>query len=511
MPDRTGIDTGRYLYIAAILALLVAGVAVRSVGVLVSPLDLWADEAWWATLLESRSLDEFGFRPIGYMWLCRQLLELGSPEIMLRLPSWLAGSAALVCIYMSAELLFRSRAAVLLVLLLAVLHPKLIVFAKEFKPYSVEVFVFGALTFWALRCLRDNRVSVGMLVATIVAIPFCYPIVFFIPALTFAFMGGRLTELRRFAPWKIFAATLVVVFLLLQIHFYLFESLNAAQNRWFWGNKYGVFPIDTGFFAGLTWYLEKTWSLLTLPSAIAGMPADVLILCGLACIGGGVMLLVSGRQREFLLLCVPLMAAALANLLGYWPYGAFRANLFLLPGALLLAGLGIDWLANGRRTSWVVYGMLAGVLLVASKSESATYRTKLAAHWAAAPQHTEVLDVIERRSIDDRANWTNVILADWHSWRPIAYYLRDYPALSERVRLVRGPIAHMARLEAQLAEEVYRARQERQMTRLWLVVTQLDPHRAIGSSELVEEFAVYRREFESPDLDYHPLLLELRF
>jgi hypothetical protein len=350
-----------------------------------------------------------------------------------------------------------------------------------------------------------------MLVATFVAIPFCYPIVFFIPGLTFAFMGDRLAELRRFAPWKLMAATLVVVFLLLQIHIYLSESLNAAQNRWFWGNKYGVFPIDTGFFGGLAWYLDKTWSLLTLPSAMTGMPADVLILCGLACIGAGIMLLATGRRREFLLLCVPFMAAALANLLGYWPYGAFRANLFLLPGALLLAGLGIDWLANGRWTSWVVYGMLAGVLMVAAISEPATYRTKLAVHWAAAPQHTEVLDAIERRGVDDGANWTNVILADWHSWRPIAYYLRDYPALSERVRLVRGPLANMARLEAQLAEEVDRARRERRKTRLWLVVTQLDPHRDIGSVELVEEFAVFRREFESPDLDYHPVLLELCF
>lgn len=511
MPIQAGTRAVHYLYVGAIIALLGVGLGVRTWGVLIDPLDLWGDEAWWATLLESRSLLDLGFRPIGYMWICRQLLDFGSPEVMLRLPSWLAGFAALIFIYKSAALTFRSRAAVLFVLLLAAVNPYLVVFAKEFKPYSVEVFVYSALTFWALHRLRCGRASAGFLAAAVVAIPFCYPVVFLYPAMALAFAGDRLTVLRRLTMRLRLVLLLVTVPALLVLHLFLFEFLESAQSRWFWGTKYDVFPIDIGLFDGLTWYAQKTWALMSLPGALEGMPAYARPLFGIAYVGGIAALLAAKRLRELALLCMPLAAAALVNLLGYWPYGAFRANLFLIPGALLVIGHGIDWLAAGRRARVAAYTLLAGILVVAAAVDPASYRTKLSKYWTAAPQLTKVLDEIDHRRSQEPDGLTNVVLADWHSWRPIAYYLRDYPGLQEHSRLVRGPLGDTARLEAQIAEEVERARHDRRATRLWLVITRLEPHGAIRSSELVDELAVHQHEFASQDQDYHPLLIELRF
>lgn len=511
MPDQAATRPVHYLYVGAIIALLLAGLIVRSWGVLVDPLDLWADEAWWATLLETERLDALGFRPIGYMWLCRQLLELGSPELMLRLPSWFAGCAALIFIYRSSELSFQSRAAVLFVLLVAAMHPKLVVFSKEFKPYSVEVFVFSALTFWGLACLRRGRASVSFIAAAIAAIPFCYPVVFLYPAIALAFAGERLADLRRLAVRQRIAALLVAVAVLLPLHLVLFEALGAERSRWFWGNKYDVFPIDTGLLGGALWYLRKTWELASLPGTLEGIHPTVAASLGIVFLGGAAALVAARRFRELALLGVPLMTVALANLLGYWPYGAFRANLFLIPGGLLLMGHGVDWLAANRRMRLVAYALLAGMLWVAVSADPASYRTKRSSHWASAPQLTEVLDEIDRRRDEDSGAWTDVVLADWHSWRPILYYLPAYPGLRDRVRLVRGPIADTARLESQIAGEFERASRERRNTRLWVVVTRLQPHRAIRSSKFVRELFYDQREFASSDPDYHPLLIELRY
>lgn len=511
MPNQPAARSAPPLYLGAIVALLAAGIGLRAWGLLFEPLDLWADEAWWATLLDTWQFGDLGIRPVGYMWLCRELLAFGSPERMLRLPSWLAGAAALVFIWKSGELSYRSRATVLFVLLLAVFHPKLIAFAKEFKPYSVDVFVFSALTFWALACLRRGRPSAGFLAAAVIAVPFCYPVVFLYPAIACAFAGERLAVLRRFTPAQWMIALLAAVAVLLFLHLFLLEALQVAQNRSFWGGKYDVFPIDTSLVGGAAWYVRKTWALLCQPGALEGFHPAVASLSGVAAVGGIAALIAARRWRELALLCGPLAAASVANLLGYWPYGAFRANLFLIPGAILQVGHGVDRLTSGSRARFATYALFIAVLLAAVAIDPRSYGTKLSTHWTAAPQLTEALDEIDRRFRESPGTRSNVILADWHAWRPAAYYLRDYPLLQDHVRLVRGPLADTARLEAQIEAEFARARSEGRATRLWIVITQLQPHRAIASSARVVEFSDYRREFESQDRDYHPILFELRF
>jgi hypothetical protein len=155
--------------------------------------------------------------------------------------------------------------------------------------------------------------------------------------------------------------------------------------------------------------------------------------------------------------------------------------------------------------------MLAAVLVAVGSVDPANYRTKSAEHWAPAPQLTEVLDEIDRRLGEAEDARKNIIIADWHSWRPISFYLRFYPDLRRQVRLVQGPLNDLSRLEALIAIEVERARREKQPARLWVVVTQLIPHGAIDSSSVVRELAVHRREFATRDPDYHPVLIELRY
>jgi hypothetical protein len=501
--------SARLWYLSAVFVLLAAGCWIRGWGLFPVPLEFWADEAWWATLLQTGEYAHFGFRPAGYMWLCRELLELGSPELWLRLPSVLAGCAALVCLYKCAEWSTRSRAAVLFVLLLAIFHPKLVALAKEFKPYSVEVFVFAALTAWTLYCLRQGRGRSGLILATLLAIPFCYPVVFLYPGIALALAGERLAILRRLSPRQWVYGALVVLPLVVLFHFQLFERLGAGPNRLLWGDKYDVFPLDTGLLSGVTWYVGKSWSLVTLPGALDAMPHAVLPLFGVAYVAGIGILVAARRWRELGLLATPLVAVTAANLLGYWPYGAFRANLFLIPGILLVIAQSVDWLATRERFRWVAYGAIACVLAVAVASGSGPYRTKRSVHWAASPQLTDVLADIDRRRRESSEDWSDLILADWHSWRPILFYLPRKPELRE-VRLVPGPVADLATLELRLNAEVGDAVRESRATRIWLVVTRLDAHAAILESATVARHAHYCREFSPDDRNYHPVLVELR-
>jgi hypothetical protein len=494
---------------AAALALLAAGILVRAWDVVPAPLDFWADEAWWATLLQTGEYAQHAFRPAGYMWLCRALLESGSPELMLRLPSLIAGCVALVCLYCCAELSTRTRAGALFVVLLAALHPKLVVFSKEFKPYSVEVLVFSGLTLWTLWCVRRGRGMPGLITASLAALPFCYPVVFLYPGIAIALYGERLAFLRRLSGRQWFYAALVIVSALALAHFYVYERSGVGAYRVLWGEKYDVFPLDTGLLGGAAWYAEKTWSLLTLPGGLDSMPRAALSLFATGYAGGIAVLATARRWRELALFAVPLIAVLAANLLGYWPYGAFRANLFLIPGMLLVTAQSVDWLAARARIGWVAYALVAAILAAALAGGVDAYRGKRSTHWAAAPQLTEVLEEIVRRNQLATGPGPGVILADWHSWRPILYYLPRFPRLADRVGLVRGPVADAAALESQLDAMIARAPGERGASRIWLVVTNLRAHAAVLESEAVASHAVHRREFKTGDRGYHPVLIEL--
>ena len=503
-------ETTRYLYVGAVLALLAAGLVVRCWGVLPVPLDFWADEAWWATLLQSGEFTQFGFRPAGYMWLCRELLALGSPELMLRLPSLVAGVAALVCLFLSARLSTTTRTAALFVLLVAAFHPKLVVFAKEFKPYSVEVFIFSALTLWTLACIHRGWNRTTVFIAALIALPFCYPVVFLYPGMAIALASGRLALLHRVSARQWQFAALVAIPVLVFLHFHVYERLNAGMSRLLWGAKYDVFPIDLALADWLAWYGEKTWSLVTLPGALDAMPQFGLALFAIGFAAGIAILARARRWGELALLAGPLIMTLAANFLGYWPFGAFRANLFLIPGILLVTAQAVDWLAARQPARWIAYALLGATLLVVASSGSQVYRTKLAAHWAAAPQMTEVIAEIGSRWESGADGWRNVILADWHSWRPILYYLPRNPRLQRDVQLVRGPVADLGALRSMLDAEIHRAAKERRPTRIWLVVTRLDAHAGILDSPTLVRHSVYRHEFLTGDGTYHPYLVELQ-
>jgi hypothetical protein len=201
----------------------------------------------------------------------------------------------------------------------------------------------------------------------------------------------------------------------------------------------------------------------------------------------------------------PLLAAFMANIAGFWPYGAFRANLFLIPGTLLVAAQAVDWIA--ARLAAAAWAALGAILLVVTTADPRAYFTKRSVDWAAAPQLTTVLADIERRRQGDGRRMDDVIVADWHAWRPILYYLPRNPALRDTVRLVRGPVADVRVLESAIAAERDRAQRAGRATRLWVVVLRLDAHAAIEAT--IAPLTLYRREFATGDREYHPILFEL--
>jgi hypothetical protein len=121
------------------------------------------------------------------------------------------------------------------------------------------------------------------------------------------------------------------------------------------GEKYDVYSLESAVPGQLQWLLEKTMELAALPARLESFwvepPATevfailqvALCLLGLAAIG-------VARRWDWAGLWVSTwLFTILIHLQGRWPYGVFRANLFLLAYGLVLSLAGLDalrrWMA----------------------------------------------------------------------------------------------------------------------------------------------------------------------
>lgn len=505
----------RYATPVALVALLLAGALFRSWGVVLGPtLDLWSDEARWATRLMYWTGLDFGIRPFAYMWTAQALDVFDNREFALRLPSYLASLATMVCVWAAARRLGSGRPFALLAVFCVAFHPELITFAKEFKPYSLEAFVHVALTLAALVAVQRQRFGPAFWFGAAIALPFCYNVVFLYPWLALAASAGRIRA-RTLA-----VGVGVLVLAALVAHPFVFDALGAGEQRAYWGEKYGVFPVGLGPFETVAWYAAQSWSVFTWPAALHGI--DALAPAARAAFGiaylGGVVALIAGRRWVTLgLLCGPLLSVAVANALGYWPYGAFRTNLFLIPGAALVAATGLQWVSMLRGARPLV---LAGTVFVAIAlwpTEPGYHRVKHYRDGAPAPQLTEALDgILQRRGVGALGD-VEFIIADRHSWRPIHYYLyvdpagiRRYAALRADAELVCcNKYDEVDVMRAQLAAARDHAREEGVDVRVWLVVTKLSAFEAVLSDPLVRPFRVDEAAYATHEPDYHPVLTEL--
>ncbi len=233
----------RVASIAIVLALIV-GVALRFQGQLNHRPSLWQDEALWANHLFDQSLFSHNIRPIGFMWLTKLLVDVfGATEFWLRfIPNVTSIGALLLAPYVASQLTKSPLARVALVTLFA-LHPALIDFSKEFKPYSSEAFLHLAFVALYLRWRETRRKAwlVALLVALPVSVLFAYNLAFALPGLLLlAFIDGF--EARRWrGALPAVASGAACLALLLVIYFTLLSKAMAGNTEKRWGRKYDVF------------------------------------------------------------------------------------------------------------------------------------------------------------------------------------------------------------------------------------------------------------------------------
>jgi hypothetical protein len=442
-------------YVLGMFLALALGVFLRLNGYLGHTISLWYDEAMWGSRTLHWGLLKFEIRPIGFIWLTRAIVRsFGATEAWFRLLPNLSSIVALFLMpYVASRFLNRRLLRVLLLLLFAI-HPALVDFANEYKPYGFEVLLHLIPVVLYLRLEQTQRLA--YFYALLVYLPVCFLLAYNI---SFVYPGVLLLCLRHawFSPARrqlltatllsgaLCAATPLVVYKLA-----LSNVVQAERTENYWGRKYDVFYHSKEKASRIDWTLERfndmtafiglrreNWDKSPRISEKAARElgaADRLFWAGLSLVG--LYTLWKRRREQLLLLALPLGVMLVINALGKWPLGAFRTNIFTSVYVFLFPLIGMETLAaSGPTVRRILATSVLGLTLIPGFAYGFDWhghkRTYTRDHY-----HREVLErlfELRKKQIADNPELGPArLMMDAHTYHPHGYYLKDHPVYRQR-------------------------------------------------------------------------------
>jgi hypothetical protein len=449
----------------ATLVLVSLGLFMRFGGVVFGePIGFWNDEANWAIRVVDQPLKDLLIRPPGFMLLTRwSVALLGKWEFAFRLLPWLAGLATpLIGVVLARRFLNRPAARLLFIGILS-LAPMAVDFSKEFKPYGMSLMLHLLLPLLVLRWHQSRRMRDLALagIAAPLALFFAQDVLFLYPGLFLALAidSWRSRNFRQLGAAAGFAG--LTVGIVLGMYVLIWSRLPKGQSD-YWGAKYGVFyqpqqPSDTA----LGWYAGKYAEIAAIPgdrrrlfdttgdSRIWLRKVDQVAWFALHIVGLAVM----GRQRRYreaLLFLSPTFVCAVFNVVGLWPFGPFRTNVFLLAGTSAIASLGLDWRGTTKR-AWAVLVPVALFLflpMVVARNDWGF--TKQVVSSSRMPRMIdELLALPETQNIKREP-----FFLDHHSYNIFRYYVNHHARSSEWKKPIKAKFNYQY---AKKAKDVFKA------------------------------------------------------
>lgn len=432
------------------LAALTLGIFLRVHGWLGHHISFWMDEAMWASRLLHRPLLNLSIRPIGFMAITKSVVAImGAREVWFRLLPALGALGSLLLVpYVAGQLITRKPLRVLLVLVFAI-QPALVDYANEFKPYSWEVLVHLAPIAMYLRFRQTQDIAwfwallgflpLGLLLA--------YNLAFAMPGLLLVclWLAWRSGQRKRMLLPTLATGAVCALFALLIARFALHNTIEAKRTESYWGQKYDVFYERTPTQTRVGWTLEKLDDMAAFPGIerdyweVGSELSDAAVSrlrqldrwFWIASTGLGIVVLSLKRRDLLLVLVLPGLVMLLANLIGKWPLGAFRSNLFVMAFLMPLSFVGMDGLVARRKLGWVPWAILVCGLTVLPafafgfnwQGSKRVFTRDFYMPEVLATLASQRKQQLQREPGAPRA----LVLLESHSWYPKEFYLNDHP------------------------------------------------------------------------------------
>ena len=325
--------------------------------------------SWWLTYKASLSLAH----PPLLILLLHVWRHAGTSELMLRLPSILAGTAFCWLMFRWASLLFQPVVA-WIAFVLALFLPFSIQLSTEVRQYAL-LLAFAMAAAYLLEIALAKRSVVAMLFS---GVCLCLALLSHFSAFLFAGALGsyamwRMVKeripLRLFAAWE--SGQVVAVGLSYFLYVTQISQLEQVYRGFsltqgFMGSgylaKYYFVPGQVNPFAFI---FARTGGFFQFAfrQLVVGDVASLLFMTGVALVFGGRFVRVTSKALGFLLV-IPFALNCLAGLVRAYPYGGTRHSAFLLPFAIAGVSVALAWLYGKRPVLTVIAAALAIIFCV---------------------------------------------------------------------------------------------------------------------------------------------------
>jgi Dolichyl-phosphate-mannose-protein mannosyltransferase len=361
--------------------LIVAGGAFFRIRAWLHWRSLWLDEIYVAHSIVTRGfwrllsqpLDFWQAAPPGFLVLERTCVDLfGAGERALRLPSLLAGVAAVPLFYLLARRVLSLRGVLIAVILFACMSP-LVYYSQEVKQYSFDLaastaILLSAVALWQEPQSRRNLLVYGAV--GVAAILFSHPAAFSLAGTLLVLLIARTKRLGIFllligAAWGGLEWANFRLFLMPLMRGPIHEALVRD-----WTNLGGFPPRGPNEAAPWIWqslvHVIRGYSTMYISAGELGMFAAII---------GAASLLMSERRVLGLLVLSPLPLALAAAFVRRYPF-ADRLALHAVPVLTLLIAAGVDqiWASQGFKRGAV--GMLAALILLGGPFSHSLYEAR---------------------------------------------------------------------------------------------------------------------------------------
>ena len=349
---------------------------------------------------------------------------LGRSELMLRLPSVLAGTAFCWFAFRWIKKIFGSAAALIGVILCA-FSPALIALSAELRAYALLLFGCGGALYFLARAMEEKAEAkslrqilwfTGFLYLAILS---HYSVAFFTLALglyTLARIADSRLPRKTAIAWAAGQAGAAAIYAIL----YVTHISKIRSSIVSWGMPFDAsyFHWDDGNILVFTRDNTVNVFLFVFGQRIVATSMLVFFLAGVACIFARDMALggeAAGSRRLGILFLLPFAAVWGASLAGIYPYVGSRHTVFLAPFAIAAASFLIA--AVSRQKLWAGL-LIAGALMAAPRTSTKIVESGMNAGSDSLPLMTGAIHFMQ-----ESIPRGGLILADYQSSLPLTYYL----------------------------------------------------------------------------------------